>query len=55
MRKLKMEMGKWFEWAIFDDGGNICGISEDAPEEEKRAYKQFVEDRNNLTKKGIKV
>ena len=45
-----MEMGKWYDWAVFDDDGNICCISEDVPKEEKLAYKQFVEEKQPIKK-----
>ncbi len=55
MIKNKLPLGKWFEWAIFDDDGNMCGIREDAPDEYKQAYHQFIEKKNELNEKGIKA
>lgn len=55
MMKKKLRLGKWFEWAVFDDDGNICGIREDATDEAKREYKQFVEAISELEENGEKA
>lgn len=55
MEKNKLKLGKWFKWAVFDDFGMLCGIREDAPDEAKRSYNQFVESRNELKKNDEKA
>lgn len=32
----------WFEYAIFDDDGELTGIREDAPQDAKDAYAEYV-------------
>ena len=55
MEKNKLKLGKWFKWAVFDDDGNLYGIRDDAPEEAKQSYRQFVEERSELGKNGEKA
>lgn len=44
----------WFDWATYDDDGFVNGIREDAPEEAKKSYKQYLEEKKELQKRGIK-
>lgn len=33
---------EWIKWTLRDDMGYICGIREDAPEEMKKEYYEWV-------------
>lgn len=33
----------WWKYAIFDDNG-LCGISKEAPEEEKKKYNEYAKE-----------
>lgn len=41
----------WWDYAIFNDDG-LCGISDDAPEEEKKKYYEFIEEREKIKREG---
>lgn len=44
----------WDKWVLFDDNG-VVGISEDAPEEAKKAFEEYMNQQNELYEDGIKV
>lgn len=44
----------WFDYAIYDDNG-VCGVSNDAPEEVKKAYAAYVQEQEKAEKLGIKL
>ena len=37
----------WFQYATYGEDGYVNGISDDAPEEAKKAYEEDVERRKN--------
>lgn len=47
--------GKWEEWAKYNSDGFLCGISEDAPEEAKKEYEEYVKETEAAKKRGIKI
>lgn len=47
--------GTWNEWAKYDEDGFLCGIREDAPEEAKKEYEQYLEETKKAKEKGIKL
>lgn len=44
----------WDDWAIYDEDGFKCGIKEDAPEEVKKAYDNFLKNEQEYQKTSIK-
>lgn len=46
---------KFIGYATFDDEGSINGISEDASEEAKEAYKEYVFQTSQAQMQGLKV
>lgn len=34
----------WYKYATFDDDGFVDGIRDDAPEDVKRAYEEYIEE-----------
>lgn len=44
----------WWKYAIFDDNG-LCGISDKAPEVEKKKYDEYVKKQKELKEKGVKT
>ena len=34
----------WYRYATFDNDGYVNGITEDAPEEAKRAYQEYMDE-----------
>ncbi len=44
----------FWDYLTLDDEGCVNGIREDAPEEEKEAYRQFLIHKEELAREGIK-
>lgn len=53
--KVKRHRPVWWDWATFGDDGFLNGISEDAPDEMKEAYMDFLREQQEYRDKGIKV
>jgi hypothetical protein len=45
----------WWEYAIFDENGFLCGLDSNAPNEMKEAYKTFLKEEKERKEKGIKI
>lgn len=45
---------EFLDYGIFDDSG-LIGIQEDAPEEIKKAYAEFIKARKQAAEEGIKL
>ena len=45
---------EFLEYGIFDDSG-LIGIQEDAPEEIKKAYADFIKAKKEAAEEGIKL
>lgn len=45
----------WWEYATYDDDGFVNGIREDAPENIKEAYSEYLKEKATLQEKGIKI
>lgn len=45
----------WWEWTIANENGFMCGIRDDAPEDIKKEYEKYLEEKEELKKKGIKI
>ena len=51
-----MDYQRWFEYAKFDeDVVCVCGIKEDAPDEIKKEYAEYLKEREIFERNGIKV
>ena len=44
----------WFEYAIYNDDG-VCGVRDDAPDEVKKAYADYVIEQEKAEKQGIRL
>ena len=44
----------WYDYALFDNDG-VCGIKEDAPEPIKKAYEDYVKEKQEAQKESIKL
>ena len=49
-----MDYQRWFEYAVFDEDG-VCGIKEDAPDEIKKEYDEYLKEQETFKRDGIKV
>lgn len=45
----------WWDYATFDEEGDLNGIEEDAPKEIQEAYKEYLKEKTKRKGKGIKV
>lgn len=45
---------EFLDYGIFDDSG-LIGIQEDAPEEAKKAYANFMKEKEEAEAEGIKL
>lgn len=45
---------EFLEYGIFDDSG-LIGIQEDAPEDAKKAYVEFVKAKERAAQEGVKL
>lgn len=45
----------FWDYITTDDDGELNGIREDAPEDAKKAYEEYLEEKNKLIKDGIKI
>lgn len=45
----------FWDYITTDDEGELNGIREDAPEDAKKAYEKYLEEKNKLKKEGIKA
>ena len=45
----------FWDYAIFSDEGFLSGISEDAPEDVKKSYEDYLREQEELKRKGIKI
>lgn len=44
----------WFDWATFDSEGSVNGVTKEAPEAVKKAYDDYLRNKEEDLKKGIK-
>lgn len=42
----------WDNWMEYDEDGFCCGIRDDAPEEVKKAYSEYIAEREAAAEKG---
>ena len=42
----------WFKYATFDDDGLVNGVRDDAPEEAKQAYADYIAERERDMQNG---
>ena len=42
----------WYKYATFDEDGFVNGVSDDAPEEVKDAYKAYIDELNAYKERG---
>lgn len=49
-----LESQIWYDYALFDNDG-VCGIKEDAPEPIKKAYEDYVKEKQEAQKESIKL
>ncbi len=42
----------WLKYAIFDDDGDIIGISKEAPDEVKKSYEEHLKEIEEYTRQG---
>lgn len=45
----------FWDYITTDDEGELNGIREDAPEDAKKAYEEYLEERIKLIKDGVKI
>ena len=45
---------RFYEYATYDDDGFISGVREEAPEEIKKEYENFMKERAEAIKNGFK-
>lgn len=45
----------WMDYLITDEDGYWCGISDNAPEEEKKKYQQYVTEQEQIIKEGKQI
>ena len=45
----------FWKYLIFDDEGEMAGIKEDAPEDDKKEYEAFIKAERDLKEQGIKL
>ncbi len=45
----------FWDYATFDNDGNLSGVKDDAPDEVKRDYQKFKKKEEKLKKRGIKI
>lgn len=50
-----MEVPIFFDYAVYNDDGYISGIQDNAPEEMKTAYQEWLKEQDEYRKQGIKV
>lgn len=42
----------WLKYTIFDDDGDIIGISKEAPDEVKKSYEEHLKEIEEYTRQG---
>ncbi len=42
----------WDKWMEYDEDGFCCGIRDDAPDEVKQAYAEYIAEREAAAKNG---
>jgi hypothetical protein len=52
---MSAEVPPFWEYLIINDDGIVSGISETAPEPERKEYEKWVEQQSKLTRSGVKV
>ena len=43
------------DWTVTDEDGFVCGVREDAPDEVKNAYEEYMAKLEEMKKLGIKI
>ncbi len=43
----------WDKWMLYDDDGFVSGIRDDAPDDVKKAYAEYVAEREAEAKSGF--
>lgn len=42
----------WWKYAIYNEDGFVSGVRDDAPQEAKDAYKEYIEEKNAYIERG---
>lgn len=42
----------WDAWLLYDEDGFCCGIRNDAPDDVKKAYNQYISEQEALKQSG---
>lgn len=50
-----LEYQRWIEYATFDDEGIVNGIAEDASEDIKKEYKEYLKEQKGAKENGIRL
>lgn len=45
----------WIDWATYDEDGFINGIMDNAPEDARLSYEQYLKEKESQKKRNIKV
>ena len=45
----------FFDYAAFDEKGNLTGLREDAPKEVRKEYQRFLKAQEDAKKRGTKL
>lgn len=43
---------KWDDWVLYDEDGFRCGLRQDAPDDVKKAYSQFLAEQEAMKAAG---
>ena len=49
-----IEKPEWYDYAVFDEEGNLKGIKDDAPEKIKKLYEEYLKEELNRIKGYLK-
>lgn len=55
MIEMNRIMERFIEYALFDDIGDLAGIKDDAPEEAKKAYSEFMQIQEQAKEEEAKI
>lgn len=50
-----MEYQNWFDYAEFNEDGDVIGIKKDAPDEIKKEYDSYLKKQKAAKKEGIVI
>ena len=45
----------WDDWATYNEDGYVNGVKDNAPDDVKKAYEQYLHEKEELNKRGIKI